>query len=244
MGDPRGRAPRAVLSTGSDSPVSAASFAAQRRGVEQAQIGGHEVACIEEHDVARHQLGCGGDRAHGACAPHLRVRRGQARAAPRSHARRATPGEADRGVQHQDREDCRAVDPLAEQAREHGRDEQRRRRAGSGTGSRRSRAAPGAALPRACSLRSGRAAPPPRRGRDPRASSPGDAAFPPKRAHARPARRRGPALRERRRGLAPRLPQLPAAPDEVGDGRKWHRAPRFGREGAHHMTLRVAGRRG
>ena len=96
---------------------------AQRRDLEEAGVGGDEVARVEHEQVAAHHLS-GGEHA-GATVPHD--------ARPRSREagqrRDRTLGaqlldEPDRGVQDHDREDRAAVDELAEQRREEARSDE------------------------------------------------------------------------------------------------------------------------
>ena len=92
---------------------------AQRRRVEEARVGGDEVAALEQEDVATHHLGRG--HHDGVAVAHdARPRRRQAGERRDRALGAVLLEEADQGVQDDDGEDGDAVDPLADGDR-HGR---------------------------------------------------------------------------------------------------------------------------
>jgi hypothetical protein len=103
----------ALFSTLSDSPVSAASAA---RSATDSTRRASAATRREEQDVAAHDVGRGHvERA--SAAQHLRVRRRQPRERRDGALGLVLLEEADDGVDDEDRQDGRAVEPLAEDER-------------------------------------------------------------------------------------------------------------------------------
>ena len=105
-------------------------FARQRRLIDlelrrlqQPQVGRNLVARLQQHDVARHQVG-GGHGLRLATPQYLRLRGGQL--AQRRNRLVGPPRlrEADHRVQHHDDDDDEGIDPFAQQPRHHGRRQQ------------------------------------------------------------------------------------------------------------------------
>ena len=112
-----------ALSTGTDSPVSAASATCSRDACDRAKVGRHDPSGFQQHEVADHHV-CARDGRRGAVAHDARPR---GRHGPQSldGLLGAVPlDDADGGVQHDDHQDRDRVDGVADDAGDHCRGEQ------------------------------------------------------------------------------------------------------------------------
>ncbi len=111
------------LSTGCDSPVSADSSTFSARQLDQPQVGRHDVAGLEQHHVAGHQL----RRIDGvgpAAADHARLRAAIFFSAAIARSARYSWTKPMMRVEHDDDDDGDGVLRLADDAGDHGRGDQ------------------------------------------------------------------------------------------------------------------------
>ena len=102
----------AAFSTGTDSPVSAASSTLRLRSSDEPHVGRHLVAGLQEHDVARDELGRG-QRALAPAPDHDRIRRRHRAQRLDRLARPVLLHEADDGVEDDHAADDEAIEHLA-----------------------------------------------------------------------------------------------------------------------------------
>ena len=91
------------------------------RAGDEPQVGGDDVAGLEQHDVARHELGGRHGMTLASIADHARLQRRELLQRPQRLLGAVLLEEAERRVQHHDGEDGDGVLDLADEARDDAR---------------------------------------------------------------------------------------------------------------------------